>query len=197
MAELGADIGVTASRVAAARLSEQALAAHAAQISRQGRERVVDAVCDAFGRRAALAVEVLMHFVDELVIRAVGVLHAGQRRGGSICEAADGVVVRSGEKDHLGCGTIVADGGDGLLDGGGPGRHVEVVRLVHQAEDDVGLGGVFLRELGPEVGELVVGGPALADDAAVPAGVVVHVEDAEGAGREARLHDGVVGAKEV
>ena len=197
MTQLGADVRVAAVDVAAASLGEQGLAAHTAQIVGQRRELVVHAVGDALGRRAALAVEILMRLVDELARRPVTIDDARQRRGRIVLEAADGVVVGAGQEDHLCLGAVVADGVDDLLDGGGPGRHVEVVRLVHDAEDDVGLRCVFLGELGPEVGELVVGRSALADDAAVPSGVVVHVDDAERAGRKARLHDLVVGTEEV
>ena len=72
-----------------------------------------------------------MHLIDEFVGGSVTVLDAGQSRGGSVLEAADCVVVRAGEKDRLGRGAVVTDGVDGLLDGGGPGGHVKVVRLVH------------------------------------------------------------------
>ena len=197
VAELSADVRLAAGRIAATGLSEHAFTAHTAQIVRQWRERVLHAVSDAFRRRAALAIEILVHLVDQFVMRPVIVLDAGQSRGRSGLEAANGVIVRPGEKDHLGRGTIVANGVDSLLDAGGPGGHVEVVRLVHQAEDDVALRGVFLRELGPETGKLRIRWSALADDAAVPAGVVVHVEDAESAGCETRLHDVVVGAEEA
>ena len=54
----------------------------------------------------------------------------------------------------------------------------------------------MLGELAPDAGEVVVGGAAgLADDGAVPARVVVDVEDAEGAGVEAGLHQEVVFAE--
>lgn len=196
VAQLGTDVRVTASRVAAPGLGEHALAAHTAQVGRQGRERVLHAVGVAFGRRAAPTVEILMGFIDQFVMSPIIVLDAGERRGRVTLEAADGVVVRAGEEDHLGRGAVVSDGIDRLLDAGGPRGHVQVVRLVHQAEDDVALRGVFLRQLGPEVAEVVVRWAALADDAAVPAGVVVHVQDAVRPGRETRLHDMVVGAEE-
>ena len=100
----------------------------------------------------------------------------------------------SGEQDPLRGGAGVADGGDGGLRGVGPGVHVEVVGLVHDAEDDVGLGGVLLGELRPHGGEVVVGRAArgLADDLTVPAGVVVDVNNAAGVGGEARFNDAVV-----
>ena len=196
MAKFGTDVRETASCIAAAGLGEHGFAAHAAQIGRQGRELVGHAVGDALCQLAAIAIEILMRLIDQFVIGAVVVYHAGQSRGGVGLEAADGVVVGAGEEDHLGRGAVVTDGVDGVLDGGGPGGHVEVVRLVHQAEDDVALRGVLLGKLGPEIAKLVVRRSALADDAAVPAGVVVHVKDAEGAGRQTRLHELVVGAEE-
>ena len=196
VAELGTNVSKTASGVAAAGLGEHGFAAHTAQIGRQWRELVGHAVGDALCRRAALTIEILMRLIDQFVIRPVVVYYAGQSRGRVGLEAADGVVVGAGEEDHLGLGAVVTDGVDGVLDGGGPGGHVEVVRLVHQAEDDVALRGVLLGELSPEIAKLVVRRSALADDAAVPAGVVVHVEDAEGAGGETRLHELVVGAEE-
>lgn len=76
VAELSADVRLTTSRVAAARLREQGPAAQAAQIRRQGRESVDHAVRDTFDRRTALAVEILIYFINKLIIRAVDVLHA-------------------------------------------------------------------------------------------------------------------------
>ena len=66
------------------------------------------------------------------------------------------------------------------------------MRLVHDAHNNVAATGIFGRQLTPEVGELIVRGPALADDLPVPAGVVVDVNDTMGAGRQARLHERVV-----
>lgn len=85
-----------------------------------------------------------------------------------------------------------ADGGDSGLDGLGPGRDGQVVGLVHDAEDDVGVVGVLGGKRRPESGELVVGRAALADDLAVPAGIVVDVQDALGPGGEAARHQVVV-----
>ena len=75
-----------------------------------------------------------------------------------------------------------------------PARHVgDVVRFVDDAEYDARVRGVVFCELGPEAGELLVGGAALADYAAVPAGVVVDVDYAVCARGEAGLHFVVVG----
>lgn len=47
----------------------------------------------------------------------------------------------------------LADGRDGGLDRLGPGRGRDIVRLVHDSEDDVGAVRVLGREGGPEGGE--------------------------------------------
>ena len=154
--ELSTDVRITASRVATAGLSEHGLTAHTTQIVRQWCERVVHAVRDTFGRRAALAIEILMRLIDQFVIRPVTILDAGQSWGRIVLEAADCVVICAGKENHLGRSAIVTNGIDGLLDAGGPGRHVKVVRLVHQAENDVALRGVFLGELGPKIAELII-----------------------------------------
>ena len=70
------------------------------------------------------------------------------------------------------------------------------MRLVHGAEDDVRLVGVLGRELAPDGVELRVRGAALADDAAVPASVVVQVDDAVRARSQAGLHELVVAGEE-
>lgn len=197
MAELSTNVRLTASSIAAASLGEHTLAAHTAQIVCHWRESVGHAVGDAFCLRAARTIEILVHLIDQFVMRPVIVLDGGQSRGRSGLEAAGCVVIRAGEEDPLGGGAVVTNGIDGLLDGGGPGGHNKVVRLVHYAEDDVFLRGVLLGELGPEIAKLVVRWSALADDAAVPAGIVVHVEDAEGAGGETRFHEFVVGAEKA
>ena len=197
VAEFGTDVRVTASRVTATGLSEHALPAHTAQIGCQWRERVVHSVRNTFRRRAARTIEILMHLIDQFVSRSVTIQDAGQSWGRGGLEAANGVVVCAREEDHLGRGAVATNRMDDLLERGSPFGHVKFVRLVHQAEDDVALRGVFLSELAPEVGELVVRDSALADDAAVPTGVIVHVEDAEGPGCETRLHDLVVGAEEA
>lgn len=74
------------------------------------------------------------------------------------------------------------DGGDGRLDGVGPGADGQVVRLVHDAKDDVCVVGVLCGKRGPESSELLIGGSGggLANDVAVPAGIVVDVDDALG-----------------
>jgi len=78
--------------------------------------------------------------VDELGHCAIGI-RDGRESGGGVClEAGGGGVARAGEEDQLAGGTGGADGGDGGLDGDGPGGHCQVVGLVHDAEDDLGVG---------------------------------------------------------
>lgn len=119
-------------------------------------------------------VEVLMHVVDKVGVRAIGVGHGAERRSGPVAdELLGGGVVVPGEKDDLAGGTGLADSGNGGLDGRGPCGDVgNVVGLVHDTEDDPGLRGVLLGDLLPQVRELSVGdgSVALSDDVSLPAG---------------------------
>ena len=137
-----------------------------------------------------------MNLIDQLVMGAIKILDGRERRSGGVLEPTRGVKVGSRQQDHLGPCAVGADGVHGVLEAGGPSVDVEVVRLVHEAEDDVALRGVALSELGPQVAELLVRWPALGDDTAVPAGVVVDVENAFSASGNACLHELVVSAEE-
>lgn len=53
-------------------------------------------------------------------------------------------------------------------------------RLIHDGESDLRLALVLGRNLRPKAGKVAVRGTALANDLAVPAGVVVDVDDAHG-----------------
>ena len=161
---------------------------------------------------AAVAIEVLVDVVDEVVYRAIWVLDVLEVGAGVLGKRAGGGVVGTGEEDHLGRGASVADGGDGGLNGVGPFGHVRdcgrlagvwavdriwegkltVVRLVHDAHDNVTVAGVLGCQLTPKVGELIVRGPALANDLPVPAGVVVDINDTMSTGRQASLHQFIV-----
>lgn len=134
---------------------------------------------------------VLVHIKEEVGGRAVGVGDVEQVGAGLGGEGGGGGVRAARHEDEV-VGGDGADGGDGGLDRLGPRGHGEVVGLVHDAKDDVGVVGVLRRERRPQRRELVVGGAALADDLAVPARVVVDVDDALGARREAARHEGVV-----
>jgi hypothetical protein len=91
--------------------------------------------------------------------------------------------VVSGEKNYLVCGTLtpinksifivndvlclpsLANGGDGSLDGLGPSNNIrDVVRLVHDTEDNLVVVGVFGRDVTPQRCEDVVGWSTLAND---------------------------------
>jgi hypothetical protein len=191
------NIRLAASSVATTNLRQDSLTLVGAKPGSKGNERVLDVVAGALGvGTRVVAVEVTVHVEDDLVGRAVGVLDLEERRTAGGGEGTRGCVVGSGDEDHLGLGTCLADGIYGGLGGVGPGGHCEIVGLVHQAESDVLLRCVLGRDLGPDIGELVVSWAALADDLAVPAGVVVEVNEADGAGGQAALDKLVVGSSD-
>ena len=66
------------------------------------------------------------------------------------------------------------------------------MRLIHNAKNNLPVVPVVFRQLNPQACELLVGGTALPDDGVVPSSIVVHVQDAVGAGLEARLHEAIV-----
>jgi hypothetical protein len=130
---------------------------------------------------AAFLVEVLVEFEDEVVGAAVGVLDS-EKSSRAVGERHGVGPVGRGEEDHLRGGTGAADGCDDGLGGSGPGVHVEVglafaiVRLVHDAEDDTGLGAPVRGDLGPRCGEFVCAGAVLANNGASPAAVVMNID---------------------
>lgn len=91
-----------------------------------------------------------------------------------------------------------ADSVDSSLHGVDPGRdRRNIVRLVHDAENDALVAAILLSELSPDALELGVGGTTLSNDAPVPARVVVQVDDDEdvGTGVQGGL-DGLVIARQ-
>lgn len=115
-----------------------------------------------------------MNIKNNAIDTPIRILHLQQCRAGFGWHGLRRGPVIARDEDHLARGARIADGRHDELDRVGPGVDVgDVVGFVHDAEDDLGAGGVFLRQLGPERDELVVGRAALADDLAVPAGVVV------------------------
>ena len=62
---------------------------------------------------------------------------------------------------------------------GAPSSQEDTYRLVHDAKGDLVVALVLGSNLRPKAGEVSVGGTALANDLAVPAGVVVDVDNAE------------------
>lgn len=62
---------------------------------------------------------------------------------------------------------------------GAPSSQEDTYRLVHDAKGDLVVALVLGSNLRPKAGEVSVGGTALANDLAVPAGVVVDVDNAK------------------
>lgn len=74
----------------------------------------------------------------------------------------------------------------------------DTYRLVHQTESDLGVALVLGSNLGPEAGKLNIGRTALTNDGAIPAGIVVDVDDAHGCtGIQATLNLFVIGGPVV
>lgn len=77
-------------------------------------------------------------------------------------------------KEEVVLGTGSTDGSHYLLNSVHPGRdRRDVMRLVHDTEDDARLTAIFLRELRPQADELSVCWTSLGDYLSVPASVVV------------------------
>ena len=125
--------------------------------------------CEVHSRREDLELTVK----DKLVGSAKGVSDLDKEGTSLSREGLSGSPAATGEEEVV-LSTSLADGVDGTLDGVDPGGdRVEIVGLVHDAEDDALVRTVLLRELRPEALELRVGGTTLGDDATVPASVVV------------------------
>jgi len=78
-------------------------------------------------------------------------------------------ILISGKQNHLLLGDST-NGSDDRLDGISPLVDVrDIMRLVHDAKDDLVLAGVFVGQLRPDVDELVIGRATLTDDLAIPA----------------------------
>ena len=147
-------------------------------------------------RSRIIEIEVLMHVKQQIRRRPIQVRHILQDvRRSSTSERHGASEIRSREEDHLRRRAGGPDGRDGGLHRGAPDGDVEIVRLVHEPEDDFGFVFVLGRELRPERCEHGVGWAALPDYFVVDASVVVDVDHAVGAGREADLHQVVVFAK--
>lgn len=89
----------------------------------------------------------------------------------------------------------ISDRCDGRLDSLRPCGDSKIMWFVHDAEDDIRIVRVFGSEGRPQRRELIIRGTALADDAAIPTGVVMDVEDTLGARVEAARHEVIVLAK--
>lgn len=145
-----------------------------------------------------------MYVEDEFVRRAVGrpgIVHPQQRIARTRIESTERGFVGAWKQDELGRGARVADGVDHGLEGVGPGRNIEIIRLVHEAKGDICFPSVRLRELGPEGDEIVVGRASLAYNAVynavVPTSIVVNIYDAERTGVKAASHNLIVIGEEA
>jgi hypothetical protein len=180
--------------VRATSLGEDGLALVGTEPSTESVEGV-DVVGGASGvSSGSVRVEVLVDIEDQVGGAAIEVLDLGESGARTVGDVSGGVgPLVAGKEDLVGSGTGLADGGHGGLDGGSPGVDGDIVGLVHQAKSDFVVALVLGSDLGPDASEIVVGGSALADDGAVPTGVVVQVDDAEGgAGVQAALDLGIV-----
>jgi len=140
-----------------------------------------------------VGVKVLVNIEDEVCEATVQVLDSAERSSGAVVdEVSSGSVTSTRKKDLLAGSTRSADSSHGSLSGRGPAGDVQVMRLVHEAKDDLAVGLVLGRELAPKVGELSVRGSTLTDDRAIPASVVVDVDDARSTTGQATLNELVV-----
>jgi len=98
------------------------------------------------------------------------------------------------QKDHLIRCTSSSDRCDRSLYRLSPDAYIDVMRLVHDTENNFGLALVFRCELCPEVCKLSVGRAIviLCNDLVIKPCIVVDINDAESASREAGLHELVV-----
>ena len=131
---------------------------------------------------AEVGIEVLMHVEGEVGRRSVRIGDVVQRLGRAGFEkAVRALPLRSGQEDQLRGGAGVADTMYDGLQGHSPFVQIgDVMRFVHDAHHHSRRRGIVGGELAPETDKVIVGGPALADDAAVPSGIVVDVHDAVG-----------------
>jgi hypothetical protein len=195
--ESGADVLLARSSVATTDLRNDSLAAVGAEPGSKRSERVGDVVSDALGVCAAVVgVKVAVDVEDELAGGAIRVLDCQKCRAAVLDKGSGGSIVSTRKKEVLRGGTGLADSSDGSLNGSSPSSHGKVMGLVHQSKRDVLLRLVLRGNLRPNISELSVGGSTLTDDSAIPAGVVVQINDTKGTGSEAALNQLVVGSKD-
>ena len=130
-----------------------------------------------------------MNVEDEVGGRTIRVLDPIQHiRGTAADEGTRALEVCPGKQDHLRVRSRFTNGGDDRLHGGSPLGNIDFPRLVHDAHGNLGRVRIPASKLTPEVGELFIARSTLSDDAAVPSGVVVDINDAGRPCVEARLH---------
>jgi hypothetical protein len=144
-------------------------------------EGIGNVVSDASGVGSRVVnIEVLVEIEDEAIGGSVWVSYAEEGSGGSTAHELTGTgKVGAGNQDHLARCTSLSDGGDDSLAGSGPSGNIQLMWLVDDLEDHLGLLGVVGGELGPDISELSVGWATLGlgDDGSVPSGEVVDVND--------------------
>lgn len=138
--------------------------------------------------------DLLVYVKEEVGGGSVRVRNVEQVWSGLSGEGGGGRVRATGHENHVvGCDS--ANGGDSGLDCLGPGGNSEVVGLIHNTKDDVGVVGVLGSQRRPQGGELIVSWATLSDNLSVPAGVVVDIYNALGAGAQAASHEVIIFAK--
>lgn len=138
----------------------------------------VRAICDTVsGCTGTVAVEVLVNIEDEERFITCRWVFDVQERVVVAVQPVIGVSPEvSGESDDLRLGTSGTDRIDGSLNRCGPlGVVWDIMWLVHQAEDDLGLVLVLGSEKCPHRCEVGIGRTALSDDPSVPPCIVVQV----------------------
>lgn len=139
-----------------------------------------------------------MNIKDQISSRPIRVDHRCKRSTGAIVnEVSSTGVVCTGQQNHLRRGPSISDRSDDLLYRSSPGFDIEVMRLVHDAEDDLALALVFGRQCCPKGDELRIRWTTLSNDGTIPTGVVVNVNDTVSAQGQTALHQSVILAKVV
>lgn len=190
---------MAARRVTTTRLRVNRLAVVLAQPRRERLEGILDVIGRALGvRTTVVRVKVLVDIKDDVIGSAcrppflsrlsfqprslqfkkptIGVLHTQKRRTCLSRQRLRRGEAASRDQDHT-RRCDLANRRDGGLHGGHPGvERREVVRLVHEPEDNLAVAAVLGGKLRPERHEVVGGGPTGgADHLTVVAGVVAEV----------------------
>lgn len=104
--------------------------------------------------------------------------------------------VGTGEKDVIRSRSAGTDSTDSALQSSGPGVDVrDVMRLIHESENDFGLVRVFRRETSPKASELAGVDTSLPDNATIVPSVVVDVDNTVGSDAKTGLDEFVIFAK--
>ena len=196
--KFGAHVRHAALGVASTGLGQESLAFMLSQVADQGGQIVGDVVRHAFGVcTAVVCVEILVDVEHEFVSFAVGIFDGGKGRCGIVNPAAYSGVTCAREQDRLRGGAGFADGVNHLLKSISPRNHLEIMGFVDKAKDDFRLGSIFGGELGPERDKISVWRATLTNNSAIPACVVVDIDDARSASFETCLDNAIVCSQEL